>query len=106
MIPNLGKLIRKRRQEMSMTIEQLAEASDSSVSFISKLELEKLDNIKLKKLDEILKPLNLTLSDLFSFPTIKDSETITLIHYLAELPEDKRSELSGAILKLIQLNNN
>jgi transcriptional regulator with XRE-family HTH domain len=56
MIPDLGKIIRTKRQQLDMTIEQLAEASNSSVSFISKLELGRLDNLKLKNLKKFLMP--------------------------------------------------
>lgn len=105
MIPDLGKIIRAKRQQLDMTIEQLAEASNSSVSFISKLELGRLDNLKLKKLQEILNALNLSFADIFSYPTITDSETIQLISLLCNLPEEKRRILSNSILKIILLND-
>ncbi|WP_282709185.1 helix-turn-helix transcriptional regulator [Ligilactobacillus sp. Marseille-Q7487] len=105
MIPDLGKIIRTKRQQLDMTIEQLAEASNSSVSFISKLELGRLDNLKLKKLEEILNALNLSFADIFSYPPITDSETIQLISLLSNLPEEKRRILSKAILQIVLLND-
>lgn len=104
MIPNLGKIIRARRQQMHFTIEELAERSESSVSFISMLELGQLNNIKLQKLAKILTALQLDFQDIFGFPEITDSPTIELIHRLSQLPEEERSELSTLILKLLDLN--
>lgn len=105
MIPDLGKIIRAKRQQLDLTIEQLAEASNSSVSFISKLELGRLDNLKLKKLHEILNALNLSFADIFSYPKVTDSETLQLIALLCNLPEEKRRILSNSILKIILLND-
>lgn len=104
MIPNLGKIIRSRRQAMHLTIEELAERSDSSVSFISMLELGQLNNIKLQKLAEILTALKLDFKDIFGFPEITDSASLELIQRLADLPESERSELANLILKILDLN--
>ncbi len=47
MLMNIGRIVRERRQAKGMTIEQLAEKADVSVSLISRLERERVDNIKL-----------------------------------------------------------
>lgn len=48
MLMNIGRIVRERRQAKGMTIEQLAEKADVSVSLISRLERERVDNIKLQ----------------------------------------------------------
>ncbi|KRK09677.1 hypothetical protein FD11_GL000612 [Ligilactobacillus pobuzihii E100301 = KCTC 13174] len=84
-----------------MTIDELAEASNSSTSFISKIELGKVSNLKINKLVEILEALDLSIQDVFNFPQISDNETLELLHYLEKLPEDKRAKLSEAILSFV-----
>lgn len=101
MIPNIGKIIRTKRLQLSMTIDELAEASNSSTSFISKIELGKISNLKINKLAEILSALNLSVQDVFNFPQISDTNTLELFHYLENLPEDKRAKISEAILSLV-----
>ena len=46
MLMNIGRIVRERRQAKGMTIEQLAEKADVSVSLISRLERERVDNIR------------------------------------------------------------
>ena len=101
MMPKIGKIIRNQRLQMSMTIDELAEASNSSSSFISKIELGKVNNLKINKLVEILEALNLSVQDVFNFPQISDNKTLELLHYLENLPEDKRAKLSEAILNFV-----
>lgn len=101
MIPKIGKIIRNKRLQMSMTIDELAEASNSSTSFISKIELGKVSNLKINKLVEILEALNLSFQDVFNFPQISDGKTLELLYYLESLPEDKRAKISEAILNFV-----
>lgn len=103
MIAEISKLIRARRQSLHMTIEQLAEKSKSSVSLISLIERGKLDNIKIKKLDEIAKALDLDLANFFISQKLQSTMTLDLINYLADLPEEKREEVAGLLLKVIHL---
>ena len=65
MLMNIGRIVRERRQAKGMTIEQLAEKADVSVSLISRLERERVDNIKLANLAAIANELQLQLADFF-----------------------------------------
>lgn len=103
MIEHIGKLIRARRRALNLTIEQLAEKSNSSVSLISLIERGKLDNIKIKKLDSIAQALGLSLADFFADRNLQGTATLDLLHYLATLPEDKREETATLLLKILKL---
>ncbi|RMC39942.1 MULTISPECIES: helix-turn-helix domain-containing protein [unclassified Lactobacillus] len=61
---NLGKEICRRRREQKLTQEDLAELSDLSVNFISRLERTKNQNISIQKLDSIARALNTTTPDI------------------------------------------
>lgn len=73
MLMNIGRIVRERRQAKGMTIEQLAEKADVSVSLISRLERERVDNIKLANLAAIANALQLQMADFF-----RDSRLQTL----------------------------
>ena len=103
MLEEIGKTIRKRRKALNMTIEQLAEKSGSSPSLISIIERGKLDNIKIQKLNDIAQALNLQLRDFFLNENLQDPDTLDLINYLSNLPEDKRRELAKLIMKIKDL---
>lgn len=60
---NIGRIVRDRRQIQGITIEQLAERADVSVSLISHLECERVDNIKLANLVAIANALQLQMAD-------------------------------------------
>ena len=61
---NLGEEISRRRREQKLTQEDLAELSDLSVNFISRLERTKDQNISIQKLDSIARALNTTTPDI------------------------------------------
>lgn len=103
MIEHIGKLIRARRRALNLTIEQLAEKSNSSVSLISLIERGKLDNIKIKKLDSIAQALGLSLADFFVDQNLQATATLDLFHYLAALPKDQREETATLLLKILKL---
>lgn len=63
---NLGKEISRRRREQQLTQEDLAELSDLSVNFISRLERTKNQNISIQKLDSIARALNTTTPDIIN----------------------------------------
>lgn len=102
---NISKLIRKKRRLEGLTVQQLAERADVSISLISKLERNILTTINLDKLESIATALNLDLSDLFSMPQV-DEFTQSVISYLLALPEDERRELSEALLKIMNVKHN
>ncbi|MFD1410186.1 helix-turn-helix domain-containing protein [Lapidilactobacillus gannanensis] len=96
-------MIRDRRLALGLTIEELAERSGSSYSFISRIERGKVDNVKLKKLNDIATALGLNMSDLFVDPNLTGVQTLELMKYLATLPNDKREEVAAALMKIINL---
>ncbi len=63
---NLGEEISRRRREQKLTQEDLAELSDLSVNFISRVERTKDQNISIQKLDSIAKALNTTTPDIIN----------------------------------------
>ena len=63
---NLGEEISRRRREQKLTQEDLAELSDLSVNFISRLERTKDQNISIQKLDSIARALNTTTPDIIN----------------------------------------
>ncbi|GEO63524.1 helix-turn-helix domain-containing protein [Companilactobacillus nantensis] len=103
MLEEIGKIIRKQRKNLNMTIEQLAEKSGSSPSLISIIERGKLDNIKIQKLNSIALALNLQLSDFFLNKNLQDPDTLNLLNYLSTLPEDKRRDLAKLIMRIKNL---
>lgn len=103
MLDTISQLIRNRRKSLGLTIEELAEKSGSSYSFISRIERGEVDNLKLKKLNDIAQALNLNMADFFGDPALSGVQTLELMRYLATLPADKREEVAAALLKVIHL---
>lgn len=103
MLETISRMIRDRRLALGLTIEELAERSGSSYSFISRIERGKIDNLKLKKLNDIANALGLTMSDLFIDPNLTGVQTLELMKYLATLPSEKREEVAAALLRVINL---
>ncbi|WP_334329096.1 helix-turn-helix domain-containing protein [Companilactobacillus sp. HBUAS59699] len=103
MLGKISKLIRERRRSLNLTIEQLAEKSGVSESFISRIERGEVDNVRIKKLNDIAIALNMQLSDFFTDSSLSDIYTLDLIKYLSNLPEDERKRVSEVLLKVINL---
>lgn len=103
MLDTISQMIREHRKQLGLTIEELAEKSGSSYSFISRIERGEVDNLKIKKLNDIAEALGIELIDFFGDPALSGTQTLKLVHYLTQLPEDKREEVSAALLKIIQL---
>lgn len=84
---NLGEEISRRRREQRLTQEDLAELSDLSVNFISRVERTKNQNISIQKLDSIARALNTTTPDIINnaYRTKKSSLKIVLTIHLFSL---------------------
>ncbi|AUX11205.1 XRE family transcriptional regulator [Latilactobacillus sakei] len=104
MIKQIGNLIRTKRLDQKMTIEQLAEKAELSASFIAKFERNDQNNISIQALEKIVNALNMKLGDLFMYEGISDTTTLELIGYLSRLSETDQQELSAAILKMIKIS--
>lgn len=100
---NIGEKIRNLRVKYKLTQEQLAEKSDLSVNFISKLERDKKTNISIDKLLKICSVFEITIPEFLDEKNnISISElspsTIKLINELRNLDSIKQENLSKSIL--------
>lgn len=104
---NIGEKIRIRRKELNMTQERLAELSDLSPNFISRLERTTDQNVSLRALEAISKALDISVSALLKLGDHVDvSESSyyvqTFITELLELPDDQANRISKHLLGLLQ----
>lgn len=102
---NIGEKIRNLRVKYKLTQEQLAEKSDLSVNFISKLERDKKTNISIDKLLKICSVFEITIPEFLDEKNnISISElspsTIKLINELRNLDSIKQEKLSKSILTI------
>lgn len=117
---NLGEEISRRRREQKLTQEDLAELSDLSVNFISRVERTKDQNISIQKLDSIVaKALNTTTPDIINNAyrakkikpeKIHDNNTPVfmkkVINELRKLPEPKAERVCKSLITLLKEMNN
>lgn len=103
MLKKISQLIHNRRKQLNLTIEQLAEKSNVSISLISRIERGDVANISINKLADIAKALDLELINFFSYPQFSDIPTVELLQYMGSLTEENRKEFSKSILKIIKL---
>lgn len=102
---NIGEKIRNLRVKYKLTQEQLAEKSDLSVNFISKLERDKKTNISIDKLLKICSVFEITIPEFLdeknniSIAKLSPS-TIKLINELRNLNSTKQERLSKSILTI------
>lgn len=102
----IGKNITARRHQLKMTQEQLAELSNLSVNYISKIERGTTPKISAKTLYQLAKSLNVSMENL-----LKEKATYKinigpyqqqLETYLNQYPREKAEQLSKSILKLLK----
>lgn len=110
LIYDLGNRIRKRRKELNLTQEDLAELSDLSVNFLSQLERTNNQNISIQKLDSIAQALNTTIEELISTSSTTNASASKwknryflnkLITELRKLPNNKSENISKHLLFII-----
>lgn len=110
-INNLGKNILKYRKLKGMTQEKLAEFSDLSVTFLSKLERSENQNISIKSLAKIAQTLDVEITDLLATDS-KDEEPVEspnvdiLVKQLARLNHQKAERLAKYFSLLVDEINN
>lgn len=116
MVNNIGSAIRKRRLELNLTQEDLAELSDISVNFLSQLERTNNQNISIKKIDSIAAALNFSTPELIekAYGTnhkINENSVINinnkyflnkLIAELRKLPENTAEQISKHLYYVIK----
>lgn len=111
---NLGEEISRRRREQKLTQEDLAELSDLSVNFISRLERTKDQNISIQKLDSIARALNTTTPDIinnaYSAKNLKVEERINntpvfiqkVTNELRKLPDDQAERICKSLIVILK----
>lgn len=111
---NLGEEISRRRRSQKLTQEDLAELSDLSVNFISRLERTKNQNVSIQKLDAIARALNTTTPDIinnaYRFKKVKnetkpDSSPVFIqkvTNELRKLPKDKAERVCKSLIVILK----
>lgn len=111
---NLGEEISRRRRSQKLTQEDLAELSDLSVNFISRLERTKNQNVSIQKLDSIARALNTTTPDIinnaYRFKKVAqqpkhDNSPVFIqkvTNELRKLPKDKAERVCKALIILLK----
>lgn len=111
---NLGEEISRRRREQKLTQEDLAELSDLSVNFISRLERTKDQNISIQKLDSIAQALNTNTPDIinnaYSVKNVKSVKHINnmpifiqkVTNELRKLPHDKAERICKSLIVILK----
>lgn len=109
----LGDNIRRKRKQLGLTQEDLAELSNLSVNFISKIERTSNQNISLQKLGAIAKALNISSVDLIK-PAEPINKNVNLMNdqnsyffnkltvELKKFPKEQSEEISKYFLYLIK----
>lgn len=106
---NIGNRIRNYRIKNKMTQEKLAEYSDLSVNFISKLERGQKKNISINKLLNICNALNITASELLDDDlNINGLSTSTkeLVKILRTLDSNDSDKISAILIPLVKQYKN
>ena len=110
---NIGQEISRRRREQKLTQEDLAELSDLSVNFISRLERTKDQNVSIQKLDAIAQALNTTTPELinsaYDVARSKNSATDNtpvfirkVINELRKLPQGTSERVCKSLIVLLK----
>ncbi len=111
---NLGEEISRRRRSQRLTQEDLAELSDLSVNFISRLERTKDQNVSIQKLDAIARALNTTTPDIinnaYRFKKVdnepkQDNSPVFIqkvTNELRKLPSNKAERVCKALIVLLK----
>lgn len=102
---NIGNRIRNYRIKKKMTQEKLAEYSDLSINFISKLERGQKKNISINKLLNICNALDITVSELLdddlNISGLSNS-TQELIKLFRTLDSKQADEIATNLIPLVK----
>ncbi|MBS0954987.1 helix-turn-helix domain-containing protein [Lactiplantibacillus plantarum] len=102
MINLFGKIIRNKRKKSQLTIEELAEKANVSISYLAKLERGELTDTSYSRLNRVLRELDLNFTDVLQSQEPYDSDLAELIHVLKTIPTKKRAKIISAILQLLK----
>lgn len=101
----LGQKIKRMRQNRGFTQEQLSEAVDISQRTLSGIEIGE-NFVTAETLEKIIKVLDTTFEELFSFSHIKNSEELLkdIYFYISKLSTDKyKLEIIHKFLKSLTI---
>lgn len=101
---NMGERIRKRREELNISREQLAEMLDITTKFCSDIE-SGARGVSIKNLMAISECLNLS-TDYILFGDINQTSDQVFIHTINQCPDSKKDILLDIIKKIIDSYNN
>ena len=101
---DLGTKIRLFRKKVNMTQEELAEKSNLSVNYISRLERTNNQNISVNSLKAIAEALNIELIDFFDDDSLSDDGLFRkiLLNKLNKMEESKAENISMHLLSIFQ----
>ena len=104
---HLGSKIRKYRHLAGMTQEELAEYSNLSVNYLSKIESEKKQNVSIEKLVDICNALDISVEEILDSKhnlSIKNlpPNAIELITYLRDSDNSNIDEICEQLLLLLK----
>lgn len=107
-----GENIRKYRRKRGLTQEKLAELSNTSTDFLSRVELGKVGNVSIGKLNAIANALNVDLVDIIKFnpDILKDDDTVSpqvkiLTQQLQKLGPHKADKIAAHLSDIISIMN-
>ena len=111
---NLGKNIATERYQQKMTQEQLAEFSDLTINYLSKIERDQAKKISAESLYKIAQAFNVSINDLMEAkatttkaPQVKDTYQRQLENYLSQLDVEQSENICKFLIKLIkEINSN
>ncbi len=98
------KFIRDKRNEMGLTIEQLADRAHVSPDLISRLERGNRDDVSLSRLESILDALNLKLGDVFD-QTELDEQSNQFVQAFYLMDSEKKKQYAKVFMEIIDLNS-
>ena len=99
---HLGSKIRKYRHLAGMTQEELAEYSNLSVNYISKIEREKKQNVSIEKLVDICNALDISVEEILDSKHNLPPNAIELITYLRDSDSSNIDEICEQLLLLMK----
>jgi len=106
---NVGGNIARERHNQNMTQEQLADFSDLTINYLSKIERGTVKQVGANTLYKIATALGVTMDSLMTGNDIKSSEEFgpylrQLIKFLNEIDSNQSEQLSKRLLSVIKLS--
>jgi len=106
---NVGGNIARERHAQNMTQEQLAEFSDLTINYLSKIERGTTKRLSANTLSKISKALGVTMDSLMNGEDIKSSEQFgpnlrQLTKFLNSLEPEQGEQLSKRLLQVIKMS--